>query len=224
MKNDAAVIFDMDGVIVNSEPLHEQALRDVMKAIGWDNKHNLNFKDYIGKSDFMLWKDFVEIYRPKQALQELIVMKRSRVLELLTAKKPFFPGVVELIIRLAGKYPLAVASGSERLVIESVLSLRGLNRFFNVIVSGADVKEGKPAPDIFLKTAQLLKVLPSNCWVIEDSIPGIEAGRRAGMCVIAITNTHSAEELKNAHYIVSDYHKIEEIITENTPVYARCSK
>jgi beta-phosphoglucomutase-like phosphatase (HAD superfamily) len=90
--------------------------------------------------------------------------------------------------------------------------LDGLRQFFSAVVSIADVKRGKPAPDIFLRAAELLKVAPHECWVIEDSKPGVAAGVAAGMRVIAIANTHPAEELVHAAHVVTSYEEIERLL------------
>jgi len=89
-----------------------------------------------------------------------------------------------------------------------VLSLKGLRRFFPVIVSAAEVAHGKPAPDIFLRAAELLGAAPTDCWVVEDSKPGVTAALAAGMKVIAITNTHPANELGDATHVVETYEEI----------------
>src|SRR5205823_13590298 len=102
--------------------------------------------------------------------------------------------------------------GSEPLVIHEVLALEGLKRFFPVVVSCADVTRGKPAPDIFLRAAELLGVIPVECCVVEDSKPGVAAGLAAGMKVIAITNTHPAEELGAAAHVVNTYAQIETLL------------
>jgi len=206
-----AIIFDMDGVIVDSEPRHERAFVEVARQIGYENL-GLKFADYIGRSDNELWVDFVAKHRPKQPVEELLAMKRSRVIEIIRREQPLFDGLVPLVQKLAECYRLAVASGSERTVIEEVLSLESLHQFFLVVVSGSEVSRGKPAPDIFLRTADLLGVIPKDCCVVEDSKPGVAAALAAGMQVIAITNTHRAEELRHATQVVSDYSEIEELL------------
>ncbi|HON06686.1 MAG TPA: HAD family phosphatase, partial [Verrucomicrobiota bacterium] len=124
----------------------------------------------------------------------------------------FFPDVVPLIEKLSKRYPLGLASGSEKKVIEAVLALKNMRRFFKAVVSSGDVYKGKPAPDIFILTARLIGVNPSECYVIEDSKPGIKAGLAAGMKVIAITNTYPASELKEANYVVSNYKELEKLL------------
>lgn len=214
IKGITSVIFDMDGVIVNSEPIHEQAFHEVMRQIGWDGKHNLNFKDYIGKPDYELWQDFVKKCSPKETFEELIEMKRARVIERIKKEKPFFPGVINLINHLYLRFSLGLASGSEKKVIESVLTTGNLKKYFKVVVSSGDVHKGKPSPDIFLLAARLMGAKPSEVCVIEDSKPGIRAGLDAGMKVVAITNTHKPDELKDAHYIVSNYSELEELLVK----------
>lgn len=209
-----AVIFDMDGVIVDSEPRHERAFVEVVRELGYDNL-GLKFADYIGRSDKELWIDFVAKHQPKQSLDELLAMKRSRVIEIIRREQPLFDGLVPLVRKLAECYRLAVASGSERMVIEEVLNLESLHRFFPVVVSGSEVRRGKPAPDIFLRTAELLGVLPKDCCVIEDSKPGVAAAQAAGMQVIAITNTHPAAELRHATHVVSAYSEIEGLLVRS---------
>jgi HAD superfamily hydrolase (TIGR01549 family) len=212
-----AVIFDMDGVIVDSEPRHERAFLEVARQLGYEGNLGLKFADYIGRSDKELWIDFVAKHSPKQSLDELLAMKRSRVIETIRIEQPLFHGLVELVQKVAECYKLALASGSERAVIEEVLNLKALHRYFPVVVSGSEVSRGKPAPDIFLRTADLLGVAPKDCCVIEDSKPGVAAALAAGMEVIAITNTHPAAELRGATYVVSTYSEIEGLLLTSRP-------
>jgi HAD superfamily hydrolase (TIGR01509 family) len=207
-----AVIFDMDGVIVDSEPRHEQAFLETVTELGYADKHGLRFADYLGRSDHVLWVDFINKHNPPHSLKELLAMKRERVAEILRREQPLFDGLFELVERLAAKIPLALASGSERLIVDEVLKLRDLRRFFAATVSASEITHGKPAPDIFLKAARLLGVEPPGCWVIEDSKPGVAAALAADMRVIAITNTHPAEELANATHVVATYAEIERIL------------
>ena len=202
----------MDGVIVDSEPRHERAFLEVVRAIGYGENHGLRFADYVGRADRDLWLDFVAKHNPPHELAELLAMKRERVLEILHREQPLFAGLPALVEKLAARCPLALASGSERAIVEAVLDLGNLRRFFPVTVSGSDIKRGKPAPDIFLRAAELLKIAPRDCWVIEDSKPGVAAALAAGMKVIAITNTHPAEELQQATCVVRTYGEVESLL------------
>ncbi len=208
MKRAEAVIFDMDGVIVDSEPLHERAFREVFAEMGYGDAHGINFADYYGRSDKALWLDFIAQHHPPQPFEELLAWKQRRLVELVVAEKPIFEGLPELVGKLAPRYKLGVASGSPHAVIDEVLRLENLRRFFPVVVSVTDVGKGKPAPDVFLRTAELLGVAAKDCCVIEDAAVGIEAALAAGMDVIAITNTLPAEKLKRASRVVSRYSEI----------------
>ena len=208
----SAVIFDMDGVIVDSEPRHERAFLDVVHELGYGNTHGVQWADWVGRSDHELWADFVAKHKPAESLEQLLKMKRDRVVEIIRREQPVFAGLAELVGRLSRVCKLGLASGSERPVVEAVLSLQDLRRFFSATVTGSDIKRGKPAPDIFLRAAELLDVAPAHCWVIEDSKPGVAAGLAAGMRVIAITNTHPAHELRQATQVVSSYSDIERFL------------
>lgn len=207
-----AVIFDLDGVIVDSEPLHARAYREVFAELGYGETHGMDFTQYYGKSDATLWLDFIAKHQPGRPLDELLARKQSRFLDILRAEKPLFRGLPELIERLAARYRLAVASGSSHAVIETALTLENLRRFFPVVVSALDVPQGKPAPDIFLRAAELLGVAPGACCVIEDSEAGVEGARAAGMSVIAITNTLPADKLARATRVVRSYDEMERLL------------
>jgi len=207
-----AIIFDMDGVIVDSEPHHERAFRDVFAELGYAETHGIDFSAYYGKSDLVLWKDFVALHRPPQTLAELVARKEARFQTLMKDHAPIFEGLPDLLARLAPRYRLGLASGSRHPIIRTVLGLRGLQRYFLAAVSSEDVPHGKPAPDIFLRTAELLGVPPQTCCVVEDSVAGVEAALAAQMKVIAITNTFPPEQLARATHVVGTYEEIERLL------------
>ena len=212
MKQFQAIIFDMDGVIVDSEPLHERAFRDVFGELGRADTHGIDFAAYCGKSDLVLWQDFVARHRPTQSLAELVARKDDRFTALILEHEPIFAGLPDLLAKLAPRYLLGLASGSGHPTIRAVLGMKGLQRFFSVVVSADDVPNGKPAPDIFLRAAELLAVPPSACCVVEDSVAGVEAALAAGMEVIGITNTFPAGQLSRATHVVGAYREIERLL------------
>ncbi len=212
MKRFAAIIFDMDGVIVDSEPLHERAFLEVFAEMGYADDHGIHFPDYYGRSDQAVWRDFIAKHHPPQSFEELLAWKQRRLVELIVAEKPIFEGLPELLEKLAPRYQLGLASGSPHNVIDEVLRLENLRRFFPVVVSVIDVGKSKPAPDVFLRTAELLGVAPKDCCVIEDAAVGIEAALAAGMEVIAITNTLPADKLSRASRVVNHYAEIEALL------------
>ena len=202
----------MDGVIVDSEPRHAHAFFEVVREIGYGETHGVDWADYVGRSDHDIWGDFVAKHKPPQSLERLLEMKRDRVLAIIHRDQPVYAGLTELVAKLARVCRLGLASGSDRPVVDAVLSLRDLRRHFSATVTASEVKRGKPSPEIFLRTAELLGVAPGECWVIEDSKPGVAAALAAGMRVIAITNTHPADELRSATVVVENYAEIERLL------------
>jgi HAD superfamily hydrolase (TIGR01509 family) len=212
MKHFEAIVFDMDGVIVNSEPSHERAFREIFHEMGYGETHGMDFDAYLGRSDRALWVDFIEKHKPPQSLDELAEWKQRRFLEMIKQDQPIFESLPELVEKLSRRYKLAVASGSFHPVIDEVLAMKDLRQFFSAVVSVQDVARGKPAPDVFLRAAQLLKVRPQGCCVIEDAAAGVEAALAAEMSVIAITNSLLAAKLSRATRVVQSYEEIEQLL------------
>lgn len=212
MKPYSAVIFDMDGVIVDSEPLHERAFHEIFTELGYGDRHGIHFPDYYGRSDQAVWLDFIGQHRPPQPLAELTRLKQDRFLDLLRAAQPVFPAIPGLVADLAKRVRVGLASGSNRTVIEHVLDMEGLRPHFGATVSAQEVPRGKPAPDVFLRAAELLGIAPAECVVIEDAVAGVTAARAAGMQVIAITNSVGADRLQAADAVVSDYAAIRQLL------------
>ena len=204
------VIFDMDGVIVDSEPYHSQSFPEIWKEMGYEDCHGMHFPDFYGRSDRVLWETFIEKHHPPQPIEELLALREERLIQLLRDKQPIFNGVPELLQRLADRFPLAVGSGSAHSIINEVLSIRDLHLYFRCTVSSEDVEQPKPAPDIFLLAAKRLGVARNKCCVIEDTVSGVLAGKAAGMTVLGITNTFDAETLiqAGANYVFEDYFSI----------------
>ncbi len=212
MKCFQAVIFDMDGVIVDSEPLHERAFRDVFHKLGYGETHGMDFPAYYGRSDRALWQDFVAKHQPAQTLDFLADWKQKRFIELVKQEEPIFSGLPGLLEKLATVCSLAVASGFDASGHRRGSGHEKPAPFFPVVVSVQDVAHPKPAPDVFLRAAQLLKVAPEQCWVIEDAAFGVEAALAAGMRVIGITNSLPAEKLSRATHVVKTYAEIERLL------------
>ncbi len=182
----ATVIFDMDGVLVDSEPLYYAAVNGVLAEDGIAFPLD-QYKRYMGTK--ASWPEFVEdLGLPRSASYY-----RDRSNEFVTAgfrsvDTPL-PGVVELVrgLRDAG-LPLAVASSSRRDWVETCIEQLGLTDAFDVVVSGSDVANGKPDPEIYLRAAELLGVPPRSCLAIEDAPAGIESAHTAGMTCWAVRN------------------------------------
>lgn len=193
-----AVIFDMDGVIVDSEPIHKMSFLELWQEMGYGDNHGIHFPDFYGQSDRAVWQAFIKKHQPAQSIGDLTRLKEDRLIQLLRDKQPIFDGVPNLVRQLAKRLPLAVASGSVHRIIDEVLAMRDLRCYFRCIASSEDVEKPKPAPDTFLLAARRLGVMPTKCCVIEDTVSGVLAGKAAGMTVLAITNTFKAKALEQA--------------------------
>ena len=203
-----AILFDLDGVIVDSEPKHIAAFDEIFLEILGGRPHGMDLHSYIGRSDQAVWTDFIARHQPPHDPAHLTSWKQDHYLEILRREQPIYPAIPALVRNLAARHPLGVASGSVHRIIAEVLALQDLRRHFSAIASVEDVGIPKPAPDVFLHAARLLGVDPAGCWVIEDSAAGVAAGRAAGMTVIAITNSLPAERLREAHHIVQSYDEV----------------
>lgn len=186
-----AVIFDMDGVIVDSEPLHYAAEKNVMARLGYEFPREIH-KKYIGYSnEYNFWQDLQNEFGISLNIQTLIAEKRDFFLKHLSRITLIKPALSLLEKLKESSIPIALASSSSIEFITAILTRFSLTHFFPVIQSGDDLEKGKPAPDIFLLTAEKLKVKPENCIVIEDSLNGVKAGHAAGMTVIAVPNEYT---------------------------------
>ena len=210
-----AIIFDMDGVIVDSEPLHKESFLQIWKELGYENNHGIHFPDFYGTSDRTVWKAFIDKHKPKMHIDELILLRKQRLIKLLRDKKPIFDGVLPLIQHLASYCPIGLATGSVHHIIDEILKMDELRQYFRCIISSEDVSLPKPSPDIFLLASKKLNVEPKYCCVIEDTINGVKAGKAAGMNVVAITNTFSIDQLSKsgADLVCQNYTEI----TKNLP-------
>ena len=206
------IIFDMDGVLVDSEPRHKQAFLEVFAELGYAESHGIDFDHYLGMTDRAVVEDFVEHNQIPDSIEALIERKQARLIKLLDADQPLFEPIPHLLKDLSTQYALSVASGSPHRVIDTVLALQEIGAYLPVTVSSEDVLRGKPAPDIFLETADQMGLEPQQLCVVEDSVAGISAARAAGMQVIAITNSFPAERLVEADRIVSNYGEIRRLL------------
>lgn len=189
-----AVIFDMDGLMIDSEPIHLKAYNKAMKSLGVI----LSFKDYskyLGISDIDISKDIIKRFKLNISKEEL--MKKKDVIYKKLLKRDIIPklGLVDLVKKLKNEgYLLAVASSSHTEEILIVLSTLNLKSFFKEIVSADNVKKAKPSPDIFLLTAKKLNVIPEDCLVLEDSSNGVIASKKAKMYCYAIPSVKTNKD------------------------------
>jgi HAD superfamily hydrolase (TIGR01509 family) len=203
-----AIIFDFDGVIADTEPLHFAALQQVLAGIDIALTEAEYYTDYLGYDDRGCFMAALQQHHRHVTSAVLTELMHHKALAYLTAVKQhlaIFPGVRELVLEAAAHYPLAIASGALRNEIELILEESGLRKAFRHITSAEDVTRGKPAPDPFLQamaglnqSSESRTLAPGDCLVIEDSLPGIRGARAAGMKVLAVANTHALQDLHEA--------------------------
>jgi HAD superfamily hydrolase (TIGR01509 family) len=184
-----AVVFDMDGVLVDTERDWDSARREVADALGGQWRPEAT-RDMMGMSA-PEWSQYMHDHLGVQADPEEINRRVvAAVLERVSNDPPVLRGAKTAVEGLAAHWPLGLASSANRPVIEAVLDAAGLARFFKAIVSSEEVPRGKPAPDVYLASASALEVEPSHAAAIEDSSNGIRSAAAAGMLVVALPNAH----------------------------------
>ncbi len=204
-----AVIFDFDGVLVNSEPLHFRTLREILLPEGISIDEDEYVHTYLAYDDRGAIRLALERYGVPFDAEDIdrIARRKAAVFDAAMADVPVFPGVRELLRGLAAEVPLAIASGALHDEIEAILKQNALLPLFDTIVGADDVSRGKPHPEPYLTAMTRLDhrargLRPEECLVFEDSIPGIAAARTAGMTVVAVTNSYPAAQLSAAHHVV----------------------
>jgi len=196
-----AVIFDMDGVLVDSEQLHIVAWRELFARKGITVSPE-DFHNAIGQSDVSFLTQLFARRGREEDVMAWLLAKKAIFNRLLHERGKLFPGVRDLVARMHGRYRLGVASSSWRESVSIALSIFGLMPLFDDFVGKDDVTEQKPDPEAYLLAARRLEVSPGNCAAIEDSQYGIDAALAAGMHCVAVAHTLPPAELRRAHLVV----------------------
>ena len=187
-----AIIFDMDGVLIDSEPLYFKANVLSLKPHGIDLTKDDYLEFGVAKGIKNLYIKLSEKYGVELDHDLVNELKRKYLTDLMRTRLQPRPGAKELLDLLEDKYLLGLASSSGRKTINESLSAVNMRKYFKEISSGADVEQTKPFPDVYLNVAEKLCVEPESCVAIEDSESGVTAGKRAGMKVIAAPNDFTA--------------------------------
>jgi HAD superfamily hydrolase (TIGR01509 family) len=184
-----AVVFDLDGVLLDSEQVWDEVREELVKERGgrWHDRAQTEMMGMSSVEWSRYMHDELGLPEPPEEISAEVV---RRLDEVYRKRLPLIDGAHEAVERLAARWPLGLASSSNREVIDLVLDLSGLARFFRVTVSSEEVPRGKPAPDVYLEAARGLGVLSERCAAVEDSDNGIRSAKSAGMRVIAIPNQH----------------------------------
>ncbi len=201
-----AVIFDMDGVLVNSEPTYMAIERDLFRSVGAEispEEHD----GFVGTPVAGLWKLVVSRATSPCTAEELHEQSRARIRAWLAEPGPLepMPGVIDLLDLLdAERIPFAVASSSSLHNIDAILRRLGIRERFAALVSGHEVPRGKPAPDVFLEAARRLGADPADCTVFEDAHFGVAGAKAAGMFCVGVRNPGSGNQDLSAADLVVD--------------------
>ena len=210
-----AIIFDMDGVLVDSEPFHVEIEKQQF------NRHKIQVSDiehqqYLGVASDVMWHKIAKNHTLNISLEELIQQNRTETIRYFSELKeiPVMPGLVDLLEKLKKKnYRLAVASSSFPEIIELILEKTDLKKYFQIIVSSQEAGKCKPEPDVFLLAAQKLGVKPEDCLVIEDSKNGIRAAKSAKMkCIAYQMPGTDPQNQKDADTVIKSFGELEMLL------------
>ncbi|MBA2650792.1 MAG: HAD family phosphatase [Tatlockia sp.] len=221
-----AIIFDFDGVILDSEPLHYEACCEVLEVLGIELSYEEYIENYLGLAD----KDmFPKLLSNKNysfsagAIKELIHTKVAAYITIINSRDqlPLIDHFEQFLFNMAPKVKqMAICSGSAKTEIAAVLSKvrQGeLQTYFNAIVTSEDIKKGKPSPEGYLLTARRLNLCPSHCLVIEDTPHGVLAAKAAGMRAIGLLTTYDKHQFVNADKLVTGFKQLleEDVMKES---------
>ncbi len=197
------VIFDMDGVLIDSEHFWQQAEKEVFTSVGaiWDDKIAQQTTGQTTRAVTELWyKMFPWEGKSIEEVEQAVI---DRVDALIREKGQIKEGVIDTLTYLSeNNFKIGLATNSPDSLIHTVLDRLEIKKYFQTIVSALHVKEGKPAPDVYLTAAKNLGSNPENCLVMEDSFTGTTAGKRAGMTVVSIPD---AKEFDDAKFDIADF-------------------
>jgi len=204
-----AVIFDMDGVIVDSNPTHKIALRKFCEMHGYNlTDEELKARVY-GRANKDWLPDMFGNQLTKEEFQKFAEEKEALFRQIFKPIIKPVDGLIAFLDRLEeSKITKAVASSAPPANVEFTLEKTATKKYFDVILSETDFQKGKPDPEIYLTTASLLNFPPEKCLVLEDSIAGVESAKKAGCKVIGVTTTHLKEEFVGTDLVIDDFHNL----------------
>jgi len=198
------VIFDMDSVLADTGPIHYESWVKLAKQIGVKFSKRF-FNLTFGQQSISITRELVGPKIKQEVVEKWANLKELYYREMVKDELKLLPGALDLIKELhARNFKLAVGSSGPPENVDLLLSTLNIKDYFDVIITAAEVKNGKPAPDVFLIAAEKLNIKVDNCLVIEDAPVGITAARKAGMKVIALRTTHCNVDLLDADMVVQD--------------------
>ena len=200
----------MDGVLIDSEPLHYEVNKEIFSEL--DIKvSKKEYNSYIGTSNQEMWEKIVKRHNLSKKASDLARLQQQKNLEhLINGKVELMDNIIELLDDLKNSnLKLALGSSSPKKLINEVIENFNIKNYFKIVRSGENVREGKPAPDLFLKIAEELDIKPKKIVVIEDSHNGVKAAKKAGMNCIGFVNENSGnQDLSIADFIIDDFSQL----------------
>ena len=198
MINFSALVSDLDGTLMDSEPVHCAAWLAVLSEQGLDFDADW-FEQWIGTSDRYLAEHVIQDYSlPGVSVRQLQRAKQQRYHHKIASEGQTFTGIPEVLSRIASQFPVAIATNSSRSDADHAFQATRIDRFARAVVTADDVEQLKPAPDMYLRAAQLLDMAPERCIAVEDSPAGSQAAKAAGMYVLGLIHTHDEEKMSAA--------------------------
>lgn len=198
MESFKAIIFDMDGVLLLSTPVHEYAYKEIFSKIGINN---ICYSRIAGMRTDESIKKVLKENRHQVSFETIAELAKEKTLLsnlLMKENTPIVPGCKEVLIDLKLKYKLALVSSASVMNIDLFLNASGSEELFEFVINGKEVKNAKPDPDIYLLALSKLKLQPEECLVIEDAVNGVVAAKNAGITVYGIPGTVPVNELEKA--------------------------
>ena len=202
------ILFDMNGIIIDDEHIHEMAFRETVRPFNIDLDHGSYLNCCAGKTDKAGYEDIANKFSVDLPVDDLLQQKALIYLKLFPANKKDYPGVINLIHSLKNDFILAITSSSTRAEVDLIVKEFGIVHDLSVTISADDVTKGKPDPEPYLITAQKLGLDTKECVVIEDSYSGVVSAKSAGCYCIGVTTTHRKKDLEEADLIVSTFSEI----------------
>jgi HAD superfamily hydrolase (TIGR01509 family) len=212
-----AIVFDFDGVIADSEPLHLKAFQRALAEEGMTLGEDDYFNRYLGYDDVGVFEALARdraVAWTARHVTELVARKGMKLQALISGGEVLFPGAAAFIRAAAAEVPVAIASGALRHEIVQILEAAALDELFAAIVAAGDTPESKPSPAPYLLAFERLQARATNtlerdrCVAIEDSVWGLESARQAGLRCVGVTTSYTAAELPGAEVVVEGLHAL----------------
>ena len=210
-----ALVFDMDGVLIDSERLHEYTKRQALRSAGIEVDETV-FSRYIGRSDRVMITDVAKINGRSKDEIEAILAEKGRLCALGERDLRPVPGAIDFVYWACGRYRLAVATSATPRNRKCTLASLGITSLFEVAIDSSFIVQPKPSPEVFENAIARLELAPSDCWIIEDALTGVAAARKVPCFTVALTTSFGTADLlcAGADVVVDQFSEIQTLLRE----------